>query len=175
MGKGIKPDYYISSLFAIHPQELKDRGIQGLLLDIDNTLVPNHMPDADEPVITFISKMQESGIKMAILSNAVSQRVHMFNRPLGLPVVQHHFKPLALGYMNGAKLLNLKVSEVCMVGDQLFTDIIGANRVGMKSILVVPMSKKEPWYVGLKRSLERAFLRGKGPSEHLQLFKHNDH
>ncbi len=168
MGKGFRPDYYVQSIFNITAAEFRARGIHGLLLDIDNTLVPNHHPDADDRVITFVSKMQEAGIEMVILSNASMHRIHLFNRPLGLLVVDKGFKPFAKGYLKGIDLLGLPPAEICMVGDQLFTDIIGANKQGMKSMLVVPINPREPWYVKMKRLPEKVILARKSPTEHLR-------
>jgi uncharacterized protein len=167
MGKGLKPDYYVSSLFAVSAKDLLDKGIKGLLLDIDNTLVANHEPDADGRVLSFVSAMQEAGIRLAILSNAASRRISLFNRPLGLPVVAGSFKPFRRGYRNGISLLGLDASEICMAGDQLFTDILGANRSGIRSLLVAPMHISEPWYVRLKRLAEKAFIGRRRPSEKL--------
>ena len=168
MGKGLRPDWYVSSLFALTAEELRANGIEGLLLDIDNTLVPNHVPDADEQVIRFISRMEESGIRMAILSNASAHRKELFNRPLGLAVVNHALKPLRKGYDMGLELLGLPARSAAMVGDQLFTDIWGANAAGVRSILVVPMHRDEPWYVRLKRLLERLMMGGMKPGTHLR-------
>lgn len=168
MGKGIRPDWYVSSLFALTPEEFRANGIEGLLLDIDNTLVPNHVPDADEQVITFISRMEQAGIRLAILSNANSHRKELFNRPLGLAVVNHALKPFRKGYELGLDLLGLPAGSTAMVGDQLFTDVWGANAAGIKSILVMPMHRDEPWYVRLKRLLERLMMGGMKPTTHLQ-------
>jgi HAD superfamily phosphatase (TIGR01668 family) len=167
MGKGLKPDYYLSSLFAVTAGDLLDKGIKGLLLDIDNTLVANHEPDADGRVISFISGMQEGGVRLAILSNATAQRISLFNRPLGLPVVEGAFKPFRRCYRSGILLLGLEASEICMAGDQLFTDILGANRSGIRSMLVAPMHLSEPWYVRLKRLAEKAFIGRRTPSDRL--------
>lgn len=164
MGKGIRPDWFVESLFTVSPQALKEKGISGLLLDIDNTLVPNHVPDADEQVITFISNMQAAGIQLAILSNASAHRKALFNRPLGLPVVERALKPFRKGYEKGLSLLGLPADSVAMVGDQLFTDIWGANAAGVRSLLVVPMNRSEPWYVRLKRLLERMVMGGMKPT-----------
>jgi HAD superfamily phosphatase (TIGR01668 family) len=167
MGKGLKPDYYMSSLFAVTAKDLRDKGIRGLLLDIDNTLVPNHEPDADGRVLSFVSGMQEGGIRLAILSNATERRISLFNRPLGLPVVEGACKPFRRGYRIGISLLGLDASEICMAGDQLFTDILGANRSGIRSLLIAPMHGSEPWYVRLKRLAEKAFTGRRTPSEKL--------
>ncbi len=163
MAKGLKPDFYLQTLLDVAPENLLEHGVKGLLLDIDNTLVPNHSPDADEAVISFVSRMQASDIRLAILSNASRNRIERFNRPLGLPVARGAIKPFKKGYLNGLELLGLPPEAVCMAGDQLFTDILGAKRVGIRSILLFPMHRAEPWYVQMKRLLERAFLGGMKP------------
>ncbi len=167
MGKGLKPDYFLETLFSVHPDDLIALNIKGLLLDIDNTLVPNHVPDADGRVLSFVSGMQASGIRLAILSNASPHRISLFNRALGLPAVEGAFKPFRTGYEKGLALLGLPAGEVMMAGDQLFTDILGANACGIRSLLVAPMHKSEPWYVMLKRMLEKLFLGGMVPKSHL--------
>lgn len=167
MGKGLRPDWFVQSLFALTPQEFAAHGVRGLLLDIDNTLVPNHVPDADDAVIQFVSGMQAAGIRMAIVSNASEHRKERFNRPLGLPVVPHAFKPFRACFLEGLALLDLPPEAVVMVGDQLFTDVIGANAAGIRSLLLEPMHRAEPWYVRLKRLLEKMLLGGRVPNVHL--------
>jgi HAD superfamily phosphatase (TIGR01668 family) len=167
MKKGFKPDYYLSSIESIEPDALQKLGIKALFLDIDNTLVPNHEPDASDRVISFINKMQKSGIKLLILSNAREKRVERFNRPLGLLTVHQAMKPFSSGFSKALKMVACKPEEVMMVGDQIFTDIYGANACGLKSLLVVPIHPDEPWFVQMKRGIERLVTGSLKPADHL--------
>lgn len=161
MAKLLTPDAYVKSIFVVRPERLLANGIRGLILDIDNTLVPNHFPDADEKVIQFIQNLKHHGIKAIIVSNATQARVERFAKPLEIDYVYNALKPFARGYREAIRRMNLKPQEVAIIGDQLFTDIWGGRRIGMKTILLTPIDPREPWPVKLKRWIEKPFLKGK--------------
>lgn len=139
--------------------ELLDRnGIKGLILDIDNTLVPEHMKEADENAVRWIEQMKAAGFKLCIVSNATKKRVIKFNERLKLYAIHRALKPGTSAFLKAARLLDFKNKNIAVVGDQIFTDIYGGNRAGMFTILVKPINKREGLFVRLKRYPEKLVL-----------------
>lgn len=161
MGRFLYPDAYLGSIYGLTPEGLKKKGIRGLILDIDNTLVPTFTKDADTRVRNFIDNMKKNGIKVAIVSNARQERVEQFCRNLDVDYFYKALKPFRKGYLQAMKTMGLKPSEVAIAGDQLFTDILGGNLLGMRTILVKPIDSNEPVTIRIKRLLEKPFLAGK--------------
>ncbi len=161
MGNLLTPDAYVKNIYGIKPDRLKTNGIKGLILDIDNTLVPTHAPDADNRVIQYIKELQSNGIKAIIVSNAKQHRVERFAMPLGIDYIYKALKPFGKGYREAIRRMNLKPEEVAIIGDQLFTDIVGGNLAGVKTILISPIDPDEPFLLKLKRLAEKPFLKGK--------------
>jgi HAD superfamily phosphatase (TIGR01668 family) len=161
MGNLLTPDAYIKTIFGIKPERLKANGIKGLILDIDNTLVPTHAPDANDRVIQYIKGLQSHGLKAIIVSNAKQRRVERFAKPLGIDYIYKALKPFGKGYREAIRRMNLKAEEVAIIGDQLFTDIVGGKLAGVKTILISPIDPDEPFLLKLKRLVEKPFLKGK--------------
>lgn len=153
------PDLYCDSIRHIDLDRLKDRGIQGFILDIDNTLVPMHTKDADENAIGWISDLKNRGFKVCILSNAAEKRVLRFNKNISVTAIHRAYKPSGRAFLKAAKELGLEPEKIAVVGDQIFTDIHGGNKVNMFTILVKPIDKKEILYVRLKRGPEKLILK----------------
>lgn len=161
MGKGLQPDLFVKSIFTLDIQWLKDRGIKGVLLDIDNTLITHKQKIPDEKVVELIKYFQENGIQAAIVSNATKKRVDVFNEKLGLYARYRAFKPSNRGFLKAMTKLKLIPEETAVIGDQLFTDIRGGNKIGLTTILVEPLDSAEPFTVRIKRILEKVFVRKK--------------
>jgi len=161
MGKGLQPDLFVKSIFTLDIQWLKDRGIKGVLLDIDNTLITHKQKIPDEKVIELIKYFQENGIQTAIVSNATKKRVDVFNEKLGLYARYRAFKPSNRGFLKAMAKLKLIPEETAVIGDQLFTDIRGGNKIGLTTILVEPLDSDEPITVRIKRIIEKIFVRQK--------------
>jgi HAD superfamily phosphatase (TIGR01668 family) len=159
MGKGLQPDLFVKSIYSLDINWLKDRGIKGVLLDIDNTLITHKQKIPDEKVIELIKHFQENGIQTAIVSNATRRRVEVFNEKLGLYARYRSFKPSKKGFYKAMSKLKLIPSETAVIGDQLFTDIRGGNRLGLTTILVEPLDVNEPVTVRLKRFLEKIIVK----------------
>jgi len=153
------PSLILDSVTDITADILKENNIKGLILDIDNTLVPNHVTEADETLLEWIEKMKYAGIKISIVSNASKKRVHTFNNKLNLYAVHRAFKPSVRAFNKASRLMGLDNKNVAVVGDQIFTDIVGGNSAGMFTILVKPIDKREEWFVRLKRKFEKRILR----------------
>lgn len=155
-----KPDYIFDSFLDITPDFLKYNNISALLLDVDNTLTGAHKSkvlrdDADE----WFSSMRESGIGLIVLSNAKKDRAKAFADSIGLDCVGFAAKPLPFGYLKAAKELGLERCNIAMVGDQIFTDALGANLVGMRSILVTDITLEDSLSFRIRRKLENKILK----------------
>ena len=153
------PDLYYDSIRHIDLDMLKSRGIKGVILDIDNTLVPMHSKDADENAVTWISELKSKGFKVCILSNAAEKRVLRFNKDIDVTAIHRAFKPAGKAFLKAASALGLEPENIAVVGDQIFTDIFGGNKANMLTILVKPIDKKEILYVRFKRGPEKLVLR----------------
>jgi len=153
------PDLYCESIRHIDLKMIKNKGIQGFILDIDNTLVAMHSKDADENAISWIAELKKNGFKVCILSNAAKKRVIRFNEKIQVTAIHRAYKPAAKAFLRAAHEMGLEPEKVAVVGDQIFTDIHGGNKVNMFTILVKPIDKKEILYVRLKREPEKFILR----------------
>lgn len=153
------PDAYVNSIFDITPEMLKSKGISGLILDIDNTLVATHTKDADDKVISFIRSLKEHGIKAIIVSNGRKKRVELFCEPLGIDFLYNARKPLGGAFKKAIEIMGLSYDKVAILGDQLFTDVLGGNIKGIHSILVKPIDLDEPFFIRFKRIFEKPFLK----------------
>lgn len=151
-------DAYVSSILDITPEGLKKRGIYGLILDIDNTLVATNIKDPGSKIINYIKKLNDAGIKTIIVSNAGKKRVEVFCTHLNIDYIYKAKKPLGNGFLKAIDKMGLPKEKVAIVGDQLFTDVLGGNLIGIHTILIKPIDLKEPIPILLKRILEKPFL-----------------
>ena len=166
--KGFYPNVIAQRADQISPELLQKLGVKGLILDIDNTLTTHDNPVPDSQIAQWLEQNRKAGIKMIVLSNNKSSRVAPFAKILGLDFIANGSKPLKSGYCRCAEALGLSCEELCMVGDQLFTDVWGANRAGCKSILVIPIQLEKMWFFKVKRFLERKVMK-KCPADVIRL------
>lgn len=134
-----RPDYMFYRLTEITPEFLEKAGIRALVLDVDNTLSTHHGQEPVEGLDDWIKLMQKNGIKLLIASNAFSKRVAPFAEKIGLSYQSTSLKPLPFAYFRAARRLGEKRRHIAIVGDQVFTDIIGGSVSGVKTILVTPI------------------------------------
>lgn len=153
-----KPTFALRSALEITPASLKIHGIKALILDVDNTLTTHNNPVPADGVTEWIADMKKHGIKLIIVSNNNAERVVPFARMLKLRFVPNGAKPLPMGIHRAIKKLGLKKSEVCAVGDQIFTDILGANLAGIRSIFVYPIEPEKSRFFKIKRAIEKPLL-----------------
>lgn len=135
------PDIYQQSIFTIDYSKLKDRGITCLLFDLDNTLVPTSVKNPTDELKNLFVKLNEEGFKLIIFSNCSPQRIKPFDEDLVDECYCRARKPFSKKFLKVINKHNLNYSEVAIIGDQLFTDILGGNRVGITTILVDKVSK----------------------------------
>jgi len=152
------PDLYIASIYDLDARALRARGIRGLIVDLDNTLVPWHGSETDEALRGWVRRLRDAGIEPCIVSNARSRRVEAVARQLDIPSVPWAAKPRRRAFRRAMERLGVNPAETAVLGDQLFTDILGAKRLGLYTILVVPVSQREMWWTRQVRRLERRVL-----------------
>ncbi|HPT82935.1 MAG TPA: YqeG family HAD IIIA-type phosphatase [Limnochordia bacterium] len=157
--KYLIPDAIVPSVLEIDLAALQDRGLKGLLIDIDNTLVPWGNPQMDQALARWIETAKAEGFQVCLVSNALPERTQSFAELLGIPAVGRAMKPLSRAFRRGMELLGLPAGQVAVVGDQLFTDVFGAKRLGLYAILVDPLSTVEFGFTQVMRKLERRMLR----------------
>lgn len=154
------PTKILQSIYDIDFKQLKQNGIKGLILDIDNTLVAHGIEEANDKVISWIQQAEDLGMKVCIVSNNTEDRVIKFNEKLKVPTVHRATKPRKWAFIKASKIMDVSVKEIAVIGDQVFTDVLGGNRLGMVTILVTPIHTKEPVFIKFKRLLEKLVLRG---------------
>ena len=133
---------------------LHEKGIKALILDVDNTLIDYHK-NMKESIVQWAEEIKKQGIKMYILSNTnQKEKVEKVANKLKIPYENFAKKPCKKGFKKVQKILNKKPEEIGVVGDQIFTDVIGGNRCKMFTILVEPIDEKDFWYTAWKRPLE---------------------
>ncbi|MBP3361902.1 MAG: YqeG family HAD IIIA-type phosphatase [Clostridia bacterium] len=157
--KKFTPTYVFDSISDIDGDFLKREGISCVLLDIDNTLVPDNAPCPDARAEAFIELLKRKGIKPCLISNNKQSRVESFNAKLGLKAVHRAHKPLTRKMLRAVKELGAKKESVLFIGDQLLTDIYAGNRCGIRTCLVTPISlERENCFFKLKRFIEKKVL-----------------
>lgn len=151
------PDEAAKSTYRIDYRRYYEEGYRGIIYDIDNTLVPHDAP-ADERAVRLFRRLKKIGFSFALVSNNEAPRVELFNEMIGAEIVCKAGKPLPRGYEEAMALMGTGKENTLVIGDQLFTDIWGANRCGLRSILVNRIAFREPKHIYLKRLLEAPFL-----------------
>ena len=151
------PDAYMDSTYVIDFEKLYKEGIRGVIFDIDNTLVPHGAP-ADERAIRLFARLRSIGLDYCLISNNQLPRVKSFADAVQAKFVEDAHKPSRKNYLKAMKLMHVDLDSCIFVGDQIFTDVYGAKRCGMRTILVKPLHPKEEIQIVLKRYLEKIVL-----------------
>ena len=151
------PDEYLDSTYEIDFDLLYKKGYRGVIFDIDNTLVPHGAP-ADARAEALFSHLKSIGFSCCLLSNNQRPRVELFNKNIGVNFIEDAHKPSVKSYQKAMKMMGTDTENTLFVGDQLFTEVFGARRTGIHSILVKPIHPKEEIQIVLKRYLEKIVL-----------------
>ena len=151
----LKSNYFYNTVYDIDYKLLKSKGINALIFDIDNTLVCYDVSHPDENLISLFEYLKENDFKLYLLSNNNVERVKTFAEKANLPYKGRGLKPLKINIKRAMKILSSTKDNTALIGDQLFTDVWGANRAGITSILVNPISDKEDKFVAFKRHIEK--------------------
>lgn len=151
------PDFIFQKVTDISPNFLLERGISLLLMDFDNTLLP-YTTDLPTPqLLRWIHDMQERGITLCIVSNSRKARVPIFSQRYGVPCVTHAGKPGKRGIREALRRFGKTERQTALVGDQIYTDVLGANRAGLTALIVTSLHNHTIW-LKLRHALEMPVL-----------------
>ncbi len=153
------PDHVCQDIYELTPALLERLGIRGLILDIDNTLVTYDDEVPTPRLLAWLAALKHQGIRVAFASNNKPQRVRVFNASLGYFAVSRSHKPSRKALRRALNAMGTSSADTLAVGDQIFTDILAARRLGLRCVLVPPIRDKQSFFVRLKRLLERPFIR----------------
>ncbi len=148
------PDIYQKSIYTINYQKLKEMGIKCLLFDLDNTLIPSRNTVVNDRVVELIESLKKD-FDIIIFSNALENRVKKIAAVLNVKYYALVFKPFVKGFKKALKNHKYQECEIAIIGDQLYTDIAGGNKVGITTILVNPVSNRDSFTTRINRYLEK--------------------
>ena len=155
----LKPRIKLEKVTDITIDILNKYGIKALILDVDNTLSTHHGQVLTDGLSEWLDLMRQNDIKMTVLSNSNSKRLTPFAKKIGLDFISLGLKPLPFGYLRALKRLGTKKKETAIVGDQLFTDTMGGNFVGVITILLTPIKPESSLRFRMKRRVERFVIK----------------
>jgi len=162
----LQPDLYCRSVADLDFEELERRGVRMLLFDLDNTLVRRNTEEGVETARACLEDARARGMGACIVSNNWHERVQETARRLGVPIVGKATKPLGSGFRRAIEGTGLTSDQCAVVGDQVFTDILGGNLFGATTVLVVPLAGGSDLpHTRVLRALERRILKGRVPRD----------
>ena len=160
------PTVYRRRITDVTVEDLRRLGADCLLLDVDNTLTTHDAPNLTDGVKTWLEDMRRSGLALVIVSNNSAERVAPFAEKIGLTYYAHARKPLPFGFRAAAKQVGCDYKRCVVIGDQIFTDMLGANLAGMKSVLLEPIQfEVEQKFIVFKRKIEWPMLNSRKQRE----------
>jgi hypothetical protein len=156
--RGLRPDFYFRRVLHITPAWLREQGIAGLILDIDNTITRWEQPVVPDAELAWLAAIQAAGIRCRLLSNGLPRKKAAVVRQTGIAHVSGVFvKPLRRAFRQGLADLEVPAGQAMMIGDSVFTDVVAANRLGIWTCLVDPLSPVDFLGSKLYRLLEDFF------------------
>ena len=153
------PNEFVKSVFDISPEKKIEKGIRGIITDLDNTLVEWDRPEATPKLVIWFKSMKDAGIQVTIVSNNNELRVKSFADPLGIPFIYRARKPMGKAFLKALHTMDVKREEVVVIGDQLLTDVVGGNRIKLHTILVLPVAKSDGFFTRFNRLVERRIFK----------------
>ncbi|MDR0501669.1 MAG: YqeG family HAD IIIA-type phosphatase [Coriobacteriales bacterium] len=162
------PNRFLKCVCQLSPSDLKAGGVRYILLDVDNTIVARGTNHIDALAKQWLEELRKEDIRICLLSNNWHKIVHSYAAELGLPIVYKAMKPLPFAFIKAKRKIGAKRKQTLVVGDQMITDVLGGNFLGMRTVLVLPLVKQDLWHTLLLRRLERTLLRGKTPENDLK-------
>ncbi len=154
-----KPNVKLDKITDITISILEKYNINSLILDVDNTLSTHHGQVLTDGLEEWLKLMRQNGIKMTVLSNSKAKRLEPFAKKIGLDYISLGLKPLPFGYWRALKRLGTKRKVTAIVGDQIFTDILGGNLVGLKTVLLTPIKPETSLRFRTKRKIESYLIK----------------
>lgn len=155
----LTPDFMFATYRDLTPAYLKERGIDVLIMDIDNTLAPYEQPEPDESIMTWLAEMQAAGIRLAFVSNNNRERVELFNQKIGIRAHAKSGKPFGKTLRRVIRSYGSDASHTAMLGDQLLTDVFAGKHIGATALLVPPIKDKTTAFWRIKRALEKPIIK----------------
>ena len=152
------PDVTVKNVALLDEAFYMERGIKALIFDIDNTLVAHTEPTPPENVLSYFNLLKEWGIRYSIVSNNSHERVESFCKELGIPFYGKALKPRKKYIKRAMRDMGAKKKETALIGDQLFTDMLGGNLFGICTVLVTAVGEDETSFVSFKRKFEKKIL-----------------
>lgn len=159
----LDPDLYVQSVFGMDLESLASCGVDTLLVDLDNTLVPRNSGAVSDEACEWVVRAKAAGFRICLVSNNWHERVSGVAGELGLDLVTKAAKPLPFAFLIALRKLGSDRRHAATVGDQLFTDVLGGKLLGMKTVMVVPLSSSDLPHTLVLRRLERVMLAGRQP------------
>ena len=154
------PDLYCDDIYGITPEYLKEKGVEAVILDIDNTLVPYEIAEPTEEVRAWLTALSEAGIKIAFVSNNHAPRVELFNKTLGYHAFPDSGKPFKKACRAAMDAMGTKPENTAIIGDQVFTDVLAGRNAGLNcALLVKPIKDKTNLFFRTKRLMEVPILK----------------
>ena len=157
-----RPDAYAATLATVDRTALWTAGIRGIVLDLDNTCCAYHRPELAAGVAEWVRAAQSDGFAIVLLSNNFAERVAAVAAQLGVPAVPNALKPLPFGFLRAVRLLGTGRRTTVVIGDQLFTDVLGAKLLGYQAVLTEPLVPVDFPLTRVLRWLERAVFAREG-------------
>ena len=152
------PSQFKNSVLDVDLEDLRGRGIRAIIIDLDNTLVRWDHQSAPDKLLQWVRSLAEKGFRACIVSNNGAERVGAFADAAGIPGIPNASKPRRKSFRLALKVMGARETETAVIGDQLFTDILGGNRMGMFTILVPPICRRELPTTRIMRGLERVLI-----------------
>lgn len=150
-----RPTKIVERITDVTPSMLHEMDVKAVLLDVDNTLTSYQSHEPVKGAVEWTHQMSAEGFQLLIVSNNYQSRVEPFAAKFGIGFITFAMKPLPFGYIKAKGLLKMEASDCVIIGDQVFTDITGANMSGMKSILLSPVEQENSAFFKLRRHLEK--------------------
>ena len=151
----LKADYKFRRVYELDAKWLAENNITALILDVDNTLTEHGSQCVEDQVMDWLAEMRRLGVKLIVVSNNRNRRVKPFAEKLGLEYIANGMKPSTSGIRRAMAQINSGRENTAMVGDQIFTDVLGGNLAGLCTVLLEPISFEHGRFMRLKRRLER--------------------
>ncbi len=153
------PDAYYDSIYDIEIDALQSNGINGLILDLDNTLIPRDKTATSDKLLAWLNGLEKKGLKICVVSNNKKSRGREISNKIKRPVIGMARKPSRAAFKKALNVIDTPINSTVVIGDQVFTDVFGGNRMGLKTILVVPLDGKDFFATSFMRVIERFILR----------------
>lgn len=161
------PTHYITSVLDIDPTWFRRNGIETVLLDLDNTLLPRDTNIVPAEILSWSQCVTDEGVRICLVSNNWHERAVIVADQLGYPLVKKAVKPLPFAFIKALGKMNARRKTTVVIGDQFFTDVVGGTLMGMKTIMVLPLAQHDLWHTLMLRHVEKVVMGHRQPQDGL--------